>query len=152
MAYHPRRFPRIPSVRILSTASFLDCFRLLSKTFSRPFSILCFLRLHSRSTLAQFSSASVPITSFGTSSFSSHLPWRLPGVCSQTATLVRLKVSRFNGFEMYQRKREQSKHRSVVRQTKCISFSYNKYCKRLNCFFRNLSNARRAIRSQRRCK
>ena len=37
MAHHPRRFPRIPSVRILSTALFLDCFHLLSKTFSRPF-------------------------------------------------------------------------------------------------------------------
>ena len=37
MACHPQRFPRIPSVRIISSAWFLDCFRLVYKTVSRPF-------------------------------------------------------------------------------------------------------------------
>ena len=131
MAYCPRRFPRIPSVRTLSSALSLDCFQLLTKTFSRPFPfcVSC-VSIHGNLVRQAFQLhllEQVPKTS----------PWCLPGLQPDTAP----GRSRFDGStdstcanassRMCQRK--QSKHRCVVRQTKCISFSYYRYGTRTYC-------------------
>ena len=90
--YHLRRFPRIPSLCILSVALPLASIHLLSKTISRPFpscvscvsTLARFWHILIRHAFRLHLLGQVPKTSF-----LSLLPWRLSGVCRQTATLGR---------------------------------------------------------------
>ena len=122
MACHPRRFPRILSVCILSTAFFLDCFRLLSKTFSRPFSS-CFscISMHIRLWRNLVRQAFQSGTSSQKKSFLRFLFWRLLGVCILPSAQARFDDWRDSTCH---RKKNWWKYRRAVRQTKCISFSY----------------------------
>ena len=97
-----RRFPRILSVCILSIALFLDCFHLLSKTFSRPFPY-CFscisihIRLWRNLVRQAFQShllEQVPINMFSWGScFGASLGSHPPGRTSKVRWLKRFNVS-----------------------------------------------------------
>ena len=89
----------------------LGLFSFSVRDFLEAFSILCFLRLHSRSTLVRLSSAGLPITSseIRSQTYLLEPPPLAPPWCLSSDHFARaLKVLVFKGFEMYQRRRANS--------------------------------------------
>ena len=105
-----------------------SCSVFIFQDLLEAFSILCYLRFHSRSTLAQLRSAGLSITSSGASSQKILLePPSLapPRVCRQTAAPEPLEVNNSQIPYVPTTEWDQTKYKSATKQTKCISFSHN---------------------------